>query len=181
MRVTLKIGGMGEQLKHKFAQLLDKKSNMYKELAVVMIPIIHERIHVDGKAADGSQIGNYTPEYMKVRTGIYPTNEKYKKGKKKGQSKAVGVYTKGKNKGAQRPQYNRTSDTKVVLSLTRQMENDYAAILGNISWGIGFNNPINFDKAGWNEETYKKKIYALTNNELEFAEKTIANLVKEFN
>lgn len=61
--------------------------------------------------------------------------------------------------------FNRNADKDVVLSLTRQMENDFTVIADNDVVGLGFNNPLNFQKAGWCEETYKKPIYALTEQE----------------
>jgi hypothetical protein len=63
--------------------------------------------------------------------------------------------------------YRRTADPKVILSLTRQMENDMGAgaIKTSDGYGIGFKNNFNFKKSQWNEERYKKKIFALTEDE----------------
>ena len=127
------------------------------------------RIHRDGKDSSGNQIGIYTPEYMKVRTGQFATNEVYKRGAKKGQLKPIGVYTKGKNKGQPREKYNRTNDTKVVISLTRQMENDFAVIHSGKDYGLGYKNSLNRDKVDWVEATYKKDIFKMTEAEKEKA------------
>jgi len=88
---------------------------------------------------------------MKLRTGSYSTNK----------------YTKGKNKGQVRPQYNRTNDTKVVFSLTGQMENDYKVIaISNTEYGLGFDNPDDADKSVWLAERFGNDIWALSESEL---------------
>lgn len=133
--------------------------------ATSMLGVVKSRIHEQGKDAEGGNIGTYTPGYMEVRTGQFKTNAKFSKGKNKGETKPTGVFTKGKNKGNQRPNYNRTSDTKVVISLTRQMENDFTVIATENGYGLGYLNALNFNKAGWVEETYKKKIFSLTPDE----------------
>lgn len=53
-----------------YKKLLFLKSDLpaiSKELSTSMIAIIRERIHVQGKASDGSNIGDYDPEYEKLR------------------------------------------------------------------------------------------------------------------
>ena len=67
-----------------------------------------ERIHEKGEAADGSGIGTYTNNYLKLR---------------------------------QKKPYNRTADSKIIVSLTRRLENDWGVIQtdkGN--WAIAFLN-----------------------------------------
>ncbi len=44
---------------------------------------------------------------------------------------------------------NRENDGKVVLSLTRNMENDFQVIPTDTGYGLGFNNPDNAKKADW--------------------------------
>ena len=44
---------------------------------------------------------------------------------------------------------NRENDSKVVLSLTRNMENDFQVIATDTGYGLGFNNPDNVKKADW--------------------------------
>lgn len=151
-------GGLASQLSNIVDSLL-------REVAISMLPVVRDRVHTEGKAADGSQIGTYTEGYMSVRTGVYKSNEKITKGKKKGETRNVGVFTKGEHKGETRPKFNRTSDTKVILSLTRQMESDLSVQATETGYGLGFNNSFNFDKAQWAEARYKKKIYSLTDQE----------------
>jgi hypothetical protein len=158
------------------------QGDLLRFLAVNMLPVVHDRIHVEGKDASGGQIGNYSPGYMKVRTGQYATNRTISKGKSKGQTATKGVFTKGKNKGAPRPNYNRDASTKVIISLTRQLENDESVISDGNRYGIGFKNVENFNKSQWVEATYKKKIFALTPDEqeltLELAKKYVSNALQ---
>ena len=44
---------------------------------------------------------------------------------------------------------NRENDGKVVLSLTRNLENDTQVVATETGYGIGFNNPENVKKADW--------------------------------
>ena len=137
-----------------------------RKVATTMLGTVKNRVHEDGKDASGGQIGTYTHEYMVVRTNSFQNNLKTKgKDKGKGRTTSAGEFTKGKNKGQARPIYNRTSDTKVVISLTRQMENDFVVIPTDKGYGLGYNNPDNKLKAGYVEATYKRKIFALTPDE----------------
>ncbi len=139
---------------------------MTREISIKLLPDIRHRIHREGLDASGQPIGTYSKEYMKVRTGEFSTNQRFSKGKNKGATKPTGVFTKGKNKGEQRPRFNRTNDTKVVISLTREMENDFSVQpdeSGN--FGLGYTNSKNTEKAGFVEHIYSKKIVGLTPTE----------------
>ena len=57
-----------------------------------------------------------------------------------------------------REKKNRGTSTKVILSLTRQMENDLHALPGEKGWGIGYLNEFNAMKARENEKRYRSKI-----------------------
>lgn len=49
-----------------------------------------------------------------------------------------------------RKKNKRGSSTKVIFSLTRQMENDFSVIAGRGgSYGLGFKNKLNYDKSEW--------------------------------
>jgi hypothetical protein len=146
---------------------------MTGEMATSAAGMMRERIHEQGKASDGSGIGTYSPEYMKVRTGNFGNSGTYSRGKNKGNLKNAGVYARGQNRGNPRPKYNRSASTDVVLSLTREMENDFGAFKSsNGNWSIGFiRNP---DRAGDfkhsdiaknAERIYGKHIYSLSKDE----------------
>lgn len=99
--------------------------------ATSLLATMRVRIHQDGLDSDGTQIGIYTPAYIK--------------------------HTRAKA--------GRGTDNKVILSLTRSMENSMELYPIDNGTGIGFSTQENWQKAQWCEETYKKKIYAPTASE----------------
>lgn len=162
---------------------------LLRSLALATAGNMAYRIHKEGKNANGANIGTYSPEYMKVRTGRYATNKKFIKGKKEGETKPTGVFTKGINKGSKRPSYNRTDDTNMIFSLTRQMENDFGLIGSSDpiktanGYGVGFKNPFNAQKADWltvsgagrNKKTFPD-VYKLSESE----KQSIRNIAADF-
>lgn len=124
---------------------------LLRPVAQEQIRLMHDRIHEQGLASDGSPIGSYKNSYMKIRES----------------------------------KYNRTADTKVIISLTRQLENDYGVIATDGGgFGVGFNSgsspapdPVdakkklisNYDKAGYVEKIFGKKIFDMTPDELNAA------------
>ncbi len=189
--------------------LKDNPDPIIRTVALTVLPELKKRVHVDGKDSEGKLIGTYSPGYMVVRTGNFQNAARYKKGEKAGQFKTkkgkgeAGIFTKrGYTKFTQedeetvsserkflksefenkaRPTHNRTNDTKVVLSLTRQMENDLSVIQSGNGYGIGYLNPDNFKKAQYCEATYKKPILTkLTKEERELAKDTAQNFLPEY-
>lgn len=76
--------------------------------------------------------------------------------------------------------YKRGADTKVIVSATRQLENDWSVVAtGKKSYGIGFKNQHNRDKSKWVEATYNKKIFSLTADERQYAQNRFKELVSE--
>ena len=71
-----------------------------------------------------------------------------------------------------REKYNRGSDRKKILSLTRQMEQDFVPIAENNEYGLGFNNVTNFNKATW-QETANPGTYDLSERELELTNSVV--------
>jgi hypothetical protein len=119
------------------------------------------RIHNEGQRATGAPIGQYSPEYMKLRTNTYASN----------------TITRGKNIGQTRPAYNRTSDTKIIFSLTTDMENNYKVIaISDTEYGLGFDNPTDAQKSVWLAERFGNDIWALSESELE----QVNAIVQEF-
>lgn len=79
----------------------------------------------------------------------------------------------------ERERKNRGRNTKVILSLTRQMENDLHALPGERGWGIGYLNAFNAKKARENEQRYRSKILTdLTLREREIVHTVINEEVK---
>lgn len=159
-----------KNIKEKIALLSNPevvKEQLLRLAALNSLSEVKTRIHTEGLDATGNPIGSYSSGYMAVRTGQFKSNGKVSKGKKKGENKSKGVFTKGKNKGGQRPNYNRTNDKKVIISLTTQMESDFSVFATERGYGLGYKNKDNFDKVAFVEKTYKKKIFALTEEEKE--------------
>lgn len=73
----------------------------------------------------------------------------------------------------------RGADTKIIMSLTRQLENDWAVIATTNGYGIGFNNPENVAKFGYVEEMKGKDIASLTAAESEFADQVINDILDD--
>jgi len=89
----------------------------------------------------------------------------------------IGTYSSGYMRT--REKYNRGKDTKVIIALTSQLENDWAVIATDKGYGIGFLNPHNFDKSQWVEATYQKKIFQLTEAESQYAKERFDELIKD--
>lgn len=118
-------------------EVVDK---MLIEAALVQQSQMANRVHIQGKDSFNNGIGTYAPSYMKVRTGEVPAMD-------------------GRR-------YNRGSSTKVILSLSRQMENDLGVMPLPNGWGVGYNNPENYRKAKELQDLkYKKPIWLQTAQE----------------
>ena len=76
----------------------------------------------------------------------------------------IGTYTPAYIKYT-RAKSGRGTDNKVILSLTRQMENGYKLYKLDNGTGIGFTTQEDMQKARWCEDTYKKPIFAPTAEE----------------
>ena len=90
----------------------------------------------------------------------------------------IGNYSKGYLK-LRESKYKRSSDPKVIISLTSQLENDWSVIATNKGYGIGFLNSHNFDKSQWVQETYGKKIFDLTAAEYQHCIDRLGELTSE--
>lgn len=161
------------QLVAKDSALLKSLSNtdkMLRTAATTVLAMMKIRIHGEGLDASGNRIGTYSPAYMKIRTGNFGNSTRVSKGTNTGKLKDAGVFSSGSKLGQARSKFNRGPDTKVILSLTRQMENDEKVIaISTNNYGIGFSNKLNYDKSQWTEATYKRqgKIFAASTQELE--------------
>ena len=71
----------------------------------------------------------------------------------------------------------RSGSKKIIVSLTRQLENDWSVVATDKGWGIGFKNATNAQKLKWVELNKKKKIGALTKKEREYAITKLKKLI----
>ena len=139
--VTTNIKQVVDKLKTNF-ELLQDKEYLLRPLAIETIHNMKERIHKDGAATDGAQIGTYSNGYMKKRA-----------------------------------EYGRGKDRKVIVSLTRKLEQDWQVIATTKGYGIGFNSPTNRDKARWVEAQKKRIIFNLSEPEKQYIRERIQDLV----
>jgi len=134
INVQTNIPSVVKELKKKLLTVKDK-DKILRTVATTMCAEVRERIHESGLNANGQQIGDYDPDYLKLR----------------------------------QKKYNRNSDSKVVISLTRKLENDFAIgakdpIKTSGGWGLGFKNDKNFEISKYMEEKYGE-IWKLTSAE----------------
>lgn len=90
---------------------------------------------------------------------------------------AIGSYSTGYMRT--RAKAGRQEGRKVVISLTRQLENAWSVEATQKGYGIGFINDFNYNKSQWVEETYKKPIFKMTDTEQAYALEYINDLVNE--
>jgi len=81
---------------------------------------------------------------------------------------AIGNYSNSYLRQRQKPPYNRTADRKIIVSLTRQLENDWSVIATDRGYGVGFKNPFNLQKARWVEENKGRKIFSPSPSEQKY-------------
>lgn len=143
--ITLKtnLPEVTNRLKEKLNKLKDKEY-LLRPVCVDLVDLMTKRIHMDGIASDGTQIGEYSDSYLRYR----------------------------------QKKHKRSTDTKVVVSLTRQLENDWAVIATPKGYGIGFKNKFNLQKGRW-VEAMKKPFLSLTPAEADYAQLRFEQLVNE--
>jgi len=90
----------------------------------------------------------------------------------------IGTYSSGYLKLRQK-KYKRDSSTRVIVSLTRQLENNWSVIATQNGYGIGFINPFNLQKARWVEGSKGKTIFSLSKSEKQYATDRINELVAD--
>ncbi len=91
----------------------------------------------------------------------------------------IGSYSSEYLKRRQSKTYNRTADKKIIVSLTRQLENDWSVIATQKGYGIGFLNSHNLDKARWVEENKGKIIFNLSEKERDYAIEKLNQLIAD--
>lgn len=101
----------------------------------------------------------------------------------KADGEQIGTYSAQYLKLRQK-KYKRSADPKVILSLTRQMENDFGLVATDpiktqTGYGLGFKNPLDTVKAEHMEQLYGS-IYSLTPKEKQQVKITAEGYVKQF-
>lgn len=108
------------------------------------------RIFDKGQDDTGSQIGTYgtNPISISKKNQARNTGKTYFKG---GYAEYHGDIGKG--------------SSRVILRNTDQMMMDYGVVFNGSEAGLGFQNSLNADKAGWMIEKYEKNIFFLSERE----------------
>lgn len=74
--------------------------------------------------------------------------------------------------------YQRSSDPKIIVSLTRQLENDWSVLATDSGgYGVGFKNSFNYQKARWVELQKEREIFSMSPSETAYTEKKLADLI----
>jgi len=90
----------------------------------------------------------------------------------------IGTYNSGYLKLRQK-KYKRDASTKVIVSLTRKLEQDWAVIATQNGYGIGFLNPLSLQKLRWVEGIKGKIIANLSKSEQTYAVDRINELIAD--
>lgn len=90
----------------------------------------------------------------------------------------IGTYSSGYLRLRQ-SKYKRDASAKVIVSLTRQLENNWSVIATQNGYGIGFLNPFSLQKARWVEDGKDKKIFSLSKSEQQYAVERINELISD--
>lgn len=158
-----------------------------KVVASEMLGEIRARIHQQGKAADGSDIGAYStkPLYVSIAQNVGRSfgaplgkpnkygkrRSKFESGKKAGQSHTSRYFERGYE--GYKNAIGRNTLGKVNLSLSGQLDSQLTLMQTPLGWGLGWADAEKFKRANaLQDKKYRKKIWALTNEEAEKAVKT---------
>jgi hypothetical protein len=161
--------------------------NVVRTVALNALADVKTRIHQDGKASDNTDIGKYstTPIYVSAKENpgksfgrpIGKTGRsKFASGEKKGQDHASRYFEKGYNEF--KTAIGRNQIGKVNLSLSGQLDTQLTVIGTQSGYGLGWPNDEMFERAGHLEKKYGKKIWALSEEEKQAAQKTAQLLIK---
>jgi hypothetical protein len=116
-----------------------------------VLAVQKQRIFTKGQDGQESPIGTYSTNPISISKKNQVRNT--------GQTYFPGGYAQYKSLAGRNP-------SLVNLQNTSQMFQDYSFhILGGDSYGLGFNNPFNYEKSQWMEKKYNKPIFQQSNNE----------------
>ena len=139
------------------------RDERFKRVAISTVLAIQKpRIFDKGQDSTGAKIGNYSTNPISIsrKNQARDTGITYFKAGYNQYKSAI-----GKNQGF------------VNLRNTDQMMMDYGIVSSGGDFGLGFQNSLNADKAGWMTEKYQKEIFALSDREIDvYANTVVAQL-----
>lgn len=165
-----------------------KYDNVVRTVALNALGDVKARIHQQGKASDGSDIGKYSTEPIYVSEKENPGKSfgrpigktgrsKFASGEKAGQDHASRFFPGGYNE--YKTKIGRNQLGKVNLSLSGQLDTQFTLVATAMGYGLGWANDEMFERAGHLEKKYGKKIWALTEEEAQAARNTAEILLKD--
>lgn len=123
---------LGEVLNDLSARLTSVETNRLTRIqATTLMAEIRQRVHVRGQAADGRDIGTYSPRFLPVRQ-----------------------------------RWHRTEGSRVVVSLSRAMENAMVIIPLSDGTGIGYATARELEKARHAERYWGRPLFRPSEEEL---------------
>ena len=163
-----------------------------KIVASTMLGDIRARIHQEGKASDGSDIGQYSTKPMYVSVKANPGRSmgtpfgkpnkfgkrfaKFASGKKAGQPHTSKYFEQGYL--AYKNAIGRNVLGKVNLSLSGQLDNQFTLIQTPVGWGLGWFDTEKIRRANaLQDRKYRKRIWGLSKEETERAKAIAENAV----
>jgi hypothetical protein len=165
-----------------------EENSISKAVAFNVLADMRYRIQIQGKAADGSIIGNYSK-----KAGYFPPvgrplgkpfggkngqkrRSTFASGEKKGQDHKTRYFPNGYFEWKTAVGAN-TLGT-VNLTLTGTMLNSMSIFPTSKGWGIGWANDKYTKRARWFEEKYDKSIFGASTEELSSSRAEIKRLLK---
>ena len=150
-------------------------SNVVRTVALTQMATMRRRIHQQGKASDGSLIGEYStePMYVSMSANIgsikmfgEPVGKTGKSKFKNGKPHKSKYFKNGYKEF--KTAIGRNELGTVNLSLSGQLNIEFTLIATEKGWGLGWENSDMLERAIFFEDKkYKKKIYYPTDDELE--------------
>lgn len=146
---------------------------MLRETCNSIKPVVQTRIHKQGKASDGSAIGEYStkPLYVSIshpgKSFGDPTGKTgksvFSSGEKKGQQHTSKYFDGGYEEF--KTEIGRNKIGSVNLSLSGQLNNQLAVTATASGFGLGWPNDEMLNRANALEAKYGKRIWALSPEE----------------
>lgn len=150
-----------------------------RQVALGALAHMKVRIHQDGKASDGSAIGNYSkkPIYVSATSNVgnakmfgTPVGKngksKFKSGKPHKSKYFAGGYNEFKTA------IGRNQLGTVNLSLSGNLDKEFTVIATDRGYGLGWHDEKKLKRAKHFEKKYSKPIYQPTKEEFELMKKT---------
>lgn len=162
-------------------------NTVLREIALGSLGLIKMRIHEEGKAVDGSDIGQYnktTPLYVNPNNSPvkFTPAGKPKPGKKQRKTKVNGKERKTRYFTSYddfKTYIGRNELNKVNLFLTGDLQNQFTVIATDKGFGLGWTNEEKLIIAKAMEVKYGKVIYGLSEDERQKALQTGTDVANE--